>query len=133
MYLEENAIALVSDDNSVDLNGTPGDETNLYTAPEDKDFYPLMVILDEFSAACTAAVITCGIAGGDCDEFLGNYTLTNITGTSGYLILMPVPNATPLECTKIAAGETFAIEITTAEGSALSCRAEVLGILKPAA
>ena len=133
MLLGEYSVTLVSGDNSVDLNGTPGDETNLYTVPEDKDFYASMIILDEFSAACTAAVITCGIAGGSCDEFLGDQTLTNISGTSGYLILMPIPNATAVECTKIAAGETFAIEITTAEGSALTCRAEILGILKPAA
>jgi hypothetical protein len=132
MLLEEHSIGLVSGDNSIDLNAAADTETSLHTAPEDKDFYPVMLILDEFSAAVTAAVITAGKAGGSCDEF-GTYTLTNISGTSGYLILMPVPNSTPVECTKIAAGEAFAIEITTAEGSALTCRAEVLGIQKPAA
>jgi len=129
----EKGLALASGDNSIDLNAAADTETNLYTTPADKDFYPIMIILDEFSAACTTAVITAGIAGGDCDEFLGDQTLTNISGTSSYVILMPVPNATPAECTKIAAGETFAIEITTPEGSALTCRAEVLGLLKPAA
>jgi hypothetical protein len=131
-FIDENAIALVSGDNSIDLNGAPAAETSLYTVPTGKIFIPTMIILDEFSAACTAAVITAGIGGGDCDEFLGNITLTNITGTTSYLILQPVPNATPVECIHLTAGQSFSVEITTAEGSALTCKAEVLGLLKAA-
>ncbi len=127
------ACGLASGDNSVDLNAAADTETSLYTVQTGKDFYPAFVILDEFSAACTTAVVTFGKTGGTCDEFLGNTTLTNISGTSGYLICMPIPNATPVECTKIAAGESFGIEITTPEGSALTCRAEVLGLAKEAA
>jgi hypothetical protein len=131
-FIDENAIALVSGDNTVDLNGAPAAETSLYTVPTDKIFIPTMIILDEFSAAVTAAVITAGIGGGDCDEFLGNITLTNIDGTTSYVILQPIPAATPVELIHLAAGESFSIEITTAEGSALTCKAEVLGILKAA-
>lgn len=129
----EAAVGLASSDNSVDLNAAADTETSLYTSPTGKDFYPILVILNEFSAACSTAVVTFGKTGGSCDEFLGNTTLTNISGTSGYLICMPVPAATPAECTKIAPGESFGIEITTAEGSALTCRAEVLGLSKEAA
>lgn len=131
----EAAIALASGDNSVDLNAAADTETALYAnaAGSGKDFYPVLILLTEFSAAASTAVVTFGKTGGSCDEFLGNTTLSNISGTSGYLICMPVPAATPAECTKIAPGDTFGIEITTAEGSALTCKAEVLGLLKDAA
>lgn len=133
VQMAEAGIGLVSGDNTVDLNAAPGTEVSLYTAPTLKDFYPILVILDEFSAACTTAVVTLGITGGNCDEFLGNQTLSNISaGTTKYLILQPIPNATPVELTKIAAGASFGIEITTAEGGALTCKGEVLGFQKAA-
>jgi len=131
-YLQDNAPALASGDNTVDLNGAGGTETVLYTVPAGYIFMPVIVILDEFSAACTTAVVTIGIGGGDCDEFLINQTLTNVSGTTSYVILQPVPNATPVECIHLTAGQTLSIEITTAEGSALTCKAEVLGLRKPA-
>ena len=131
-YVQDNAIALASGDNTVDLNSAPGTETVLYTVPSNYIFIPVIVILDEFSAACTAAVVTVGIGGGDCDEFVGNRTLTNVSGTTSYVILQPVPSTTPAECIHLTAGQTLSIEITTAEGSALTCRAEFLGIRKAA-
>jgi hypothetical protein len=131
-YIQDCAVSLVSGDNSVDLNGAPAAETSLYTVPTGFIFIPVMIILDEFSAAVTAAVITAGIGGGDCDEFLGNITLTNIDGTSSYVILQPVPSSTPVELIHLTAGQSFSIEITTAEGSALTCKAEVLGLRKTA-
>lgn len=132
IYGQDKTIGLANGDVAVDLNAVAGTETVLYTVPANYIFMPAMIILDEFSAAVTAAVVTVGIGGGDCDEFLGNVTLTNVTGTTSYVILQPVPNATPAECILLTAGQTLSIEITTAEGSALTCKAEVLGLRKAA-
>lgn len=130
-FVEDNAIALAAGDVSVDLNGVAGTETVLYTVPTNSIYMYFALMLTEFSAAVTAAVVTVGIGGGDCDEF-GTYTLTNVSGTTKYVILQPVPAATPVGLTILTAGQTVSIEITTAEGSALTCKAEVLGLRKAA-
>ena len=131
IYGQDKTIGLLAGDVSVDLNGAPDTETALYLCPANFMAMPVMLILDEFSAACTAAVVTVGIGGGSCDEF-GTFTLTNVTGTTKYVILQPVPAATPVGLTILTAGQTLSIEITTAEGSALTCKAEVLGLRKAA-
>ena len=128
--LDHCAIGLIGKEDACDLNAAAGTEKKLCPAvPTGKTFVPDHIVMDEFSAACTAAVVTFGIAGGDCDEFLGDYTLTNIT--AGYaaeaLIIRPVPNATPVASCLLTAGQEFAMEITTAEGSALTARVKVWG------
>lgn len=110
----------------VNLNAAADAEVSLYTIPAGDVGYLMAVLLYDFSAACTTAVITAGKTGGTCDEFLGNTTLSNISGTSGYLMLLPVPSATPAECEKFDAGDIIGIEITTPEGSALTCKAKPL-------
>lgn len=131
IYGQDKTIGLANGDVAVDLNAVADTETVLYTVPANYIFVPAMVILTEFSAAVTAAVITVGIGGGSCDEF-GTFTLTNVSGTTKYAILQPVPAATPVGLTILTAGQTVSIEITTAEGSALTCKAEVLGLRKAA-
>ena len=119
-------------DVEVDLNGVAPAETVLYKIPTGKLGTPVFLVLHDFSAACGTAVITVGKSGGACDEFLGNQTLTNIAAAKDFLILQPVPNATPAKLVEFAAGEEIAIEITTAEGGALTCKADVYGRLKDA-
>ena len=131
--LNENVPVLAGQEDGCDLDAANGTEKNLVDAvPTGLIFDPIMVILDEFSAACGTAVVTFGIAGGTCDEFLGDQTLTNISAAGEYLIVQPVPNATPPMAESLVAGEIFAMEITTKEGSALTCRASVLGLYKKA-
>jgi len=129
VQLDENSIGLVGSGVSVDLNAAADTETAIYAnaAGSEEDVFPFAVKLYEFSAAVTTAVVTFGKTGGSCDEFLGDTTLTNISGTSGHLWCLPIPSATPAECIKIAPGETFGIEITTPEGSALTCKAKLYG------
>ena len=131
--LNENTIVLAGQEDACNLNAVAGTEKNLVDAvPTGLIFNPVMVILDEFSGACAAAVVTFGIAGGACDEFLGDQTLTNISAAGDFVICQPVPNATPVKLHSLVAGEVFAMEITTAEGGALTCRASVMGIYKKA-
>ena len=84
-----------------------------------------------FSADSTNAVVTFGKTGGSCDEFLGDQTLTGITGdfATQALKLLPVPAATPVAIPYFAATEVFAMEITTAAGVACTCTVEVWGRL----
>ena len=117
---------------AVDLNGAPAAETVLYTIPAAKIGMPAFLILHGFSAACGTAVITVGKSGGSCDEFLGDQTLTNIAAAGDYLILMPIPHGTAKKLVEFAAAEEITIEITTAEGGALACEADVYGRLKDA-
>jgi len=121
----------LAEDVAIDLNGAPAAETTLYTVPAGYQFYPTKIILRDFSAACTTAVITLGITGGTCDEFLGDQTLTNITAgfADEILILQPIPNATPVASVILDAAEVLGLEITTAEGGALTCVADVFGKL----
>ena len=133
--LDHNSIALIGQEDACDLDAANGTEKKLCPAcPTGKIFIPDHVVMDEFSAACGTAVVTFGIAGGNCDEFLGDQTLTNIG--AGYaaevLILRPIPNATPAASCKLTAGEEFAMEITTKEGSALTARIDVFGHYKNA-
>lgn len=125
----EKGIGQMADPVQVDLNGGAATETALYANPtgSGKTFIPVLVIAKNFSAACTTAVVTFGKTGGACDEFLGDQTLTNISAAGDALIIMPVPAATTAMIEEFAAGDTFGVEITTAEGGALTCDMIVFG------
>jgi hypothetical protein len=126
-YIQENSLSLLSRTTGVDLNAAADTEKGLYTCPTGKKGIPVLVVAHTFSAACAAAVGTFGETGGSCDEFLGDQTLTNISGTGDYLIIQPVPNATPPKGVILDAGDVFGYEVTTAEGSALTCVMDVFG------
>ncbi len=127
--IRESVLTLLDSTSSVDLNAANGTEASLYTVPIGKVFVPVFIIGRAFSAAAGTVVVTFGKTGGDCDEFLGDQTLTNISGTGDYLIISPVPNATPPKAEFFTAGQVFAVEITTKEGSALTCTFDTFGYL----
>lgn len=135
--LEENCIVMAGQEDACNLAATAGTEKKLTAAvPTGLIFIPVMVILDEFSADehATPPVITLGVYDGDCDEFLGDQTLSAITAAyaSEAIILQPVPASTPVAVYKLVAGEFFAMEITQANGAALTARISVMGIYKKA-
>ena len=115
---------------AITLDSVAGTEFAAYTTPTGKKMIPVLAVLDEFDEAVDEAVITAGIGGGDCDEFVGNRTLTNVG--AGYadevILLQPIQSATPPTSCILDAGETFSFEITTAEttGSA-ACVGKVWG------
>jgi len=131
--LKAKSLALVSSVSSVNLAATAGTEAILYTSPTGFSFLPVMTILHNFSAAdhATPPIVTLGIGGGACDEFLGDQTLSGLTANyaNECLILQPVPAATPVTVDIVPAGSTFSIEITQANGAALTCDIEVFGYL----
>jgi len=127
----EKTIFLLESTSGVNLNASADTETQLFECPVGKHCIPVMVVLHTFSADAGNSVVTIGLTGGSCDEFLGDQTLSNIT--AGYadecVILMPVPSATPVASLLMDAGEALGIEITTAAGSACTCTADVFGYL----
>ncbi len=127
----EKTLYLVESTAAVDLNGAPAAETELFEVPVGKTFIPIMVVLRSYSADTASAVVTIGETGGDCDEFLGDQTLSNIT--AGYAdecsVLMQVPAATPAAGLILDAGEKLGLEITTAAGGACTCTVDVFGYL----
>lgn len=115
---------------TITLDSVAGTEFAAYTTPTGKKMIPVLCILKDFDEAVDEAVITAGIAGGDCDEFVGNRTLTNVGAgfADEVLILQPIPAAIPVVSCILDAGETFSFEITTAETTgAASCTGEVWG------
>lgn len=115
---------------TIDLAAAAATEVVLYTTPTGKQMIPILLILDDFDEAVDESVITAGKGGGDCDEFVGNRTLTNVGAgfADECLHIAPVPNATPVTSIILDAGETFAVEITTQETTgAATCTGEIWG------
>ena len=115
---------------TVDLAAVAATEVSLYTVPSGKQAVPVMAIARDFDEAVDEAVVTLGKTGGNCDEFLGDQTLTNITAgfADEALIMQPIPNATPVAALVLDAAESFGVEITTAETTgAATCVMDVFG------
>lgn len=135
--LRENCIVMAGQEDACSLAAGSGTEKKLTAAiPTGLIFMPVMVILDELSADehGTPPIITLGVYGGDCNQFLGDQTLSNITAAyaTEVIILQPIPAATPVVSVKLVAGEFFAMEITQANGAALTARISTFGVYKKA-
>jgi len=130
---KEKTIALISSTASVNLAAAADTEKICYTVPTGKTLIPVMVILHTFSAQdnATPPIITLGTGGGAANDFLGDTTLSGLTANyaSECFILQPVPASTPVTVDAIPAGGTFVIEITQANGAALTCTADLFGYL----
>lgn len=128
---KEKTICLLSSTASCDLNAAGGTEKSLYTVPTGKILIVDHVLMHTFSADTGNAVVTFGHTGGTCDEFLGDQTLSNITASYAAQALKMgiIQNATPVVLVPFTAAEVFAMEITTAAGSACTCTVEVWGHL----
>jgi len=115
---------------TVDLTQAADTETSVFTVPAGKQAVPVMVVARDFDEAVDEAVITLGRTGGDCNEFLGDQTFTNIGAgfADEALIMQPIPNATPIASLVLDAAESFGVEITTAETTgAATCVVDVFG------
>lgn len=130
LTLNEKSISLLSSTASCNLAATAGVEKTLYTVPAGKSAIIIYVVMRTFSADCTTAVITLGLGSTTAEDFLGDQTLTGITTSyaSQYLVLMKVPNATPVVHTIYTETQTFVMEITTA-GATSTCTIDVFGYL----
>jgi len=132
MNAKEKTIALISSTASVNLAAAADTEKVLYTVPTGKTLVVTNVVLREFSADehATPPIVTLGIGGGNCDEFLGDQTI-NVTANYAeeYLMLRPIQAATPVTGDYVPAASSFSLEITQANGAALTCTVDVFGYL----
>jgi len=123
---------LLSSTAAVPLDAVADTEKALYVVPTGKKAVPVMVIIRTISEAIDEAVVTFGITGGTCDEFLGDHTLTVVGAgfADEALIIQPIPNATTVAALILDAAETFGMEITTAETTGTAtCTIDVFGYL----
>ena len=129
---KEKTIALISSTAACNLAAGAGTEKALYTVPTGSTLVVTAVVMREFSADenATPPIITLGIGGGDCDEFLGDQTI-NVTANYAeeYLLLRPIQAATPATGDYVPAASSFSMEITQANGAALTCTIDVFGYL----
>lgn len=136
--LNENCIAMVGQEDACNLAASGGDEKKLTDAvPTGKDLIVTHVVLDEFSAEdnVTPAVLTFGKYGGDCNEWLGDQTISSITSdyANEAIVLRPTwHTSVPVHSLVLHAGEFFAMEITTADGGSLTARISTFGFYKNA-
>ncbi len=131
--ISTNRECLVSTTILVDLAGTADTETVLYAIPGGFTFVPTKVVLRTFSAEehGTPPIITLGTGDTTAEDFLGNQTLSNITANYAREVieLRPLPAATPVTSDSVVAAGTFVLEITQANGAALTCTVDTFGYL----
>ena len=133
---KEIGIALLSSTAGVDLNAAA--ETGLYTIPTGKTCIVTHVVMRSFSdiASDGATEVSFGLAGAP-TEWRDAQLLANIaTGALGtntdytVLYLDQGTNDTPEACTLMfTAGTVFTIEVSVANGVAVTCTVDVFGYL----
>lgn len=128
---KEKCIALLGSVALWASSGTAATETVLYTVPTGKVCVPMFVVIRSPSASMATCVITLGKGGGSCDEFRGDVTLTNVSGTTKYAIIHSQDSTrnTPDGGLLLTAGQTFSIEITTADADGGTATVDAFGFL----
>ncbi len=116
---------------AVNMQAAAGVEKVLYTCPDGMECIIDHVVIRELSAGCPTAVVTFGVSGGNCDEFLGDQTLTNADGATKYVTLYADQGTsqTPEGGTILTAGDEFAMEITTQDADGGTATIDVFGYL----
>jgi len=129
--LRDNAIAMLSSTSGVDLDAAAATETVLYTVPLGSTAIVTHVVIRTLSASAASAVVTFGAGGGAADEWRGAQVLSALDGVTKYVVLYndQGTNGTPEGGILFAAGTTFAIEITTKHGVAVTATVDVFGYL----
>jgi hypothetical protein len=91
----------------------------------------MFVVMRTVSASMATAVVTFGKGGGTAEEFRGDVTLTNLSGTTKYAIIHQQDSTrnTPDGGLILAAGETFVIEVTTADADGGTATIDTFGFL----
>ena len=129
--LKEKGIALLATKTGWDSQGVAGTETTLYTVPVGKTCVVTHVVIHTVSASMATAVVTLGTIGGNCDQFRGDTTLTNLDGTTKYAVIhqQATTRNTPDGGVVIAAASSFGIEVTTADADGGTATIDVFGYL----
>jgi acyl CoA:acetate/3-ketoacid CoA transferase beta subunit len=103
---------------TTDVDFSKTGQTTLYTVPASKVLYltKAMVWASENLAAST---ITIGLSTA-LTNFVNTQTLSNLDAEDDVVIIMPVPNATPVKLHRYNAGDIIKVNVTAAQGSTYS-------------
>lgn len=128
---KEKGIMLLSSTAAWNSQGAATTETELYTVPTEKVCVVTHVVIHTCSASMATAVVTFGKTGGDCDEFRGDVTLTNLDGTTKYAVIHQQASTrdTPDGGVLLTAAQIFGIEVTTADADGGTATIDVFGYL----
>jgi hypothetical protein len=89
-------------------------QTTIYTVPVGKRCILDHIKIVSGATASPTAVVSFGQDGAATD-FVGNQTMTNLAAQYDCVIIMPVPNATPVKTKSYAAGTVIEADVTTAD------------------
>lgn len=89
-------------------------QTTIYTVPVGKRCILDHIKIVSGATASPTAVISFG-QNGAATDFVGNQTMTNLAAQYDCVIVMPVPNATPVKTKSYAAGTVIEADVTTAD------------------
>ena len=128
---KEKTIGLLSSIATFDSQAVAGTELDLYTVPIGKVCIPMFVVVHSADASMATCVITLGVGDGDCNEFRGDVTLTNVDGTTKYAIIASQDSVrnTPDGGVMLTAGKIFALEITTADADGGTATVDTFGYI----
>ncbi len=97
------------------LSVTGTGQTTIYTVPAGKRCILDHIKIVAGATASPTAIVRFGIQG-TTNDFVGDYTMTNLAAQYDCVIIMPVPNTTPVKTKSYAAAAVIEADVTTADG-----------------
>lgn len=105
-------------------------DTTIYTVPAGMRMRPVFIEAEAGADAGATTALSAGADGSEAD-FVPANTLSNLDAQYDTVIIMPIPNTTPLKGKWYAAGTVFQVQITNQSGGATNY-VRLFGILKTA-
>lgn len=111
MDLKESSISLLAATVVTAMNVES--ERTIYTVPAGKTLMIAFAFLEGDADLGDAGVVTMGAAGSATD-FVGTTNVDNIDANDEYILIAPVPSATPTTLVRYPAGTVIVLDIATA-------------------
>ena len=96
------------------LNVQSTGQTTIYTVPTGKRCLLNHIKIVSGATASPTAIVSFGQSGAATD-FVGNQTMTKLAAQYDFVIIMPVPNSTPVKTKSYAATTVIQADVTTAD------------------
>ena len=110
---------------ALDMNGTNGTETTLYTVPTGRTMVPTKIVLRNASTSLTTASWSVGFNAGTDTDFRADATSTGLTGATLAYIYRGITTGVTIG----AAAAVFAFILNTKQGGAATATMDVFGYL----
>ena len=126
--LKESAVALLSETTIADFSSAV--ETEIYVVPTGKVLYPDKAIVEADGDVGASLAMTIGQNGAETD-FVGTTNGDNLDADNDFILMAPVPSATPATLKKYAAATSIRFDVAVA-GNAVAGKVLFFGILRDA-